>query len=77
MSDDQKKIKGIAEIVRVIIQLYDSKKEIDQYAIAARICGKYHIQTPKFTEIMLSIPDNYKEKIIPLLKVKPIRTASG
>eukprot|EP00770_Monocercomonoides_exilis_P007124 MONOS_7086.1-p1 / transcript=MONOS_7086.1 / gene=MONOS_7086 / organism=Monocercomonoides_exilis_PA203 / gene_product=histone acetyltransferase-related / transcript_product=histone acetyltransferase-related / location=Mono_scaffold00235:21392-23931(+) / protein_length=589 / sequence_SO=supercontig / SO=protein_coding / is_pseudo=false len=41
------------------------------------IPGKYSISVPKFTDIILAIPDDYREKILPILKVKPVRTASG
>ena len=32
---------------------------------------------PKVVDIINSIPENYKSKLTPYLKVKPIRTASG
>lgn len=32
---------------------------------------------PKLMDIMSAIPENYKNKLIPLLKAKPVRTASG
>lgn len=33
--------------------------------------------TPKIVDIIAAIPDKYKNTLIPILKVKPIRTASG
>lgn len=32
---------------------------------------------PKIVEILSAIPEDYKEKLIPILKAKPVRTASG
>ena len=32
---------------------------------------------PKIVDIIAAIPEQYKNKIIPLIKAKPVRTASG
>jgi elongator complex protein 3 len=34
-------------------------------------------KAPKLVEIISALPDNYKSKLTPLLKAKPVRTASG
>ena len=33
--------------------------------------------TPKMTDLMAAIPEKYRNTIVPFLKVKPVRTASG
>lgn len=33
--------------------------------------------TPKIVDIIAAIPEKYKNTLIPILKVKPVRTASG
>ena len=33
--------------------------------------------TPKIVDIIQAIPEKYKNTLIPMLKVKPVRTASG
>jgi hypothetical protein len=71
MSLEQKRIKGIADIVQEIINLYLSGKDIDQQIICSKICslwniificflGKYGISVPKFTDIILAIPEEYR-----------------
>jgi elongator complex protein 3 len=32
---------------------------------------------PKLVDIISAVPENYKQKLVPLLKAKPVRTASG
>ena len=32
---------------------------------------------PKLIDIISAIPENYKKKLLPILKAKPVRTASG
>ncbi len=34
-------------------------------------------KAPKLVEIISALPENYKNKLTPLLKAKPVRTASG
>ena len=34
-------------------------------------------RAPKLVDIISAIPENYKNKLLPLLKAKPVRTASG
>lgn len=40
--------------------------------------AKYKMKgTPKIVDIIAGLPENYKDKLTPFLKGKPIRTASG
>lgn len=32
---------------------------------------------PKLVDLVAAVPENYKEKLLPVLKTKPVRTASG
>lgn len=32
---------------------------------------------PKLVDIISAIPESYKKKLLPILKAKPVRTASG
>jgi len=34
-------------------------------------------RVPKIVDIISAIPENYKNKLLPYLKAKPVRTASG
>ncbi len=34
-------------------------------------------KVPKIVDILSAIPENYKSKLLPYLKAKPVRTASG
>ncbi|KAK2962129.1 putative Elongator complex protein 3 [Blattamonas nauphoetae] len=74
---EEKTLKGITEIVKTIIDKFLAKEHIDQHQIVSSVCGKYGISVPKFTDVILAIPDEYREKVLPILKVKPVRTASG
>ena len=71
-------IKTIAEIVNNLIKSYEKNEPINLVKLKSQISKKYKIKKmPKVVDIINSIPENYKSKLTPYLKVKPIRTASG
>lgn len=71
-------IKCIAEIVNNIISSYEKNQPINLTKVKAQISRKYKLRSiPKIVDIIASLPENYKDKLTPYLKVKPIRTASG
>ena len=71
-------IKTIAEIVTNLIKSYEKNEPIDIVKLKSKISKKYKLKNmPKIVDIINSIPENYKHKLTPYLKVKPVRTASG
>ena len=71
-------IKTIAEIVNNLIKSYEKNESIDIVKLKSKISKKYKLKNmPKIVDIINSIPENYKSKLTPYLKVKPVRTASG
>lgn len=68
----------MGEIVSVVIQAYREGRDINLSKIKCDICSRYRLQNqPKIVEIINAIPDQYRKVLLPLLKAKPIRTASG
>eukprot|EP00475_Leptophrys_vorax_P002487 TRINITY_DN11391_c0_g2_i1.p1 TRINITY_DN11391_c0_g2~~TRINITY_DN11391_c0_g2_i1.p1 ORF type:complete len:568 (+),score=144.05 TRINITY_DN11391_c0_g2_i1:154-1704(+) len=52
--------------------------DIDIYKIINKYTGKNLLdKAPKFVDIIAGVPSAYRKKLMPYLKVKPIRTASG
>lgn len=80
MSIDTKElsIKVVTEIVNKLISAYDKKEPVNLSKLKQDIGKKYKVPTlPKLVEIIASLPENYKDKLTPFLKAKPVRTASG
>ncbi|KAG5440201.1 hypothetical protein PCANB_001770 [Pneumocystis canis] len=78
--EKEKMIKVCGEIVRKLIHIYESGKymNINLNGIKQEICKKYRLSyQPRLMDIIGIIPDFYKPYLLPKLKVKPIRTASG
>lgn len=80
MSVDSKEatIKTIAEIVNQLINSYEKGENVNLSRMKQDISRRYKLaKMPKLVDIIASLPENYKEKLTPYLKAKPIRTASG
>ncbi|AET40910.1 Elongator subunit ELP3 Ecym_7057 [Eremothecium cymbalariae DBVPG len=55
-----------------------STREINLNGLITRYSKKYKLkQQPRLTDIITSIPDQHKKYLLPKLKAKPVRTASG
>ena len=55
-----------------------STKDINLNGLIIKYSKKYKLkQQPRLTDIINSIPDQYKKYLLPKLKAKPVRTASG
>jgi elongator complex protein 3 len=71
-------IKAITEIVNLLIQVHKEGKVIHLNRVKQDVCAKYQIATqPKTVDIINAIPEQYKKALLPALKAKPVRTASG
>jgi elongator complex protein 3 len=72
------KIKCITQIVGELIKAYDKNEKINLSKLKQEFSKKNKLSSaPKIVEILAAIPESHKEKLIPLLKAKPVRTASG
>ncbi|KAJ4459042.1 putative Elongator complex protein 3 [Paratrimastix pyriformis] len=71
------RVVAISQIVATMISKLEKHENIDVKPIFKQIAGKFGISIPKIVEVMIAIPEEYREALVPLLKVKPVRTASG
>ena len=71
-------IQAVSETVNALIKAYDSQVSINLSKIKAEISKKYKLSyIPKLVDIIAAVPDDYKTKLLPYIKAKPVRTASG
>jgi len=76
--DTSTQITAITEIVNLLIQVHKEGKVVHLNRVKQDVCAKYHVATqPKTVDIINAIPEQYKKTLLPALKAKPIRTASG
>ena len=71
-------MKNIAEIITRLIEVYEKREKVVLNNLIHEITRKNKVpKAPKLVDIISALPDNYKNKLTPLLKAKPVRTASG
>ena len=68
----------INDIVQTMIERYDNGEEIDVSKLKSQMAKKHHLHcAPKQVDIIAAIPDSHRPFLLPLIKSKPVRTASG
>jgi elongator complex protein 3 len=69
---------AVTEIVNSLIKLHLEARKIDINILKSQISVKYGLShQPKTVDIIAAIPEQYKDILLPIVKTKPIRTASG
>ena len=70
--------RAITEIVSTLVSSYDRGKQINLTQVKKQTAAKYKLsKVPKLVEIIAALPDSHRDKLLPYLKAKPVRTASG
>lgn len=71
-------VKTISEIIQVLIQAHKDGRSINLSTVKSQCAQKNgYPGIPKTVEIIAAIPENWKKFILPKIRAKPIRTASG
>ena len=61
-----------------LIKAYDSGQSVSLNEVRAKISKKHgYGGVPRLVDIISAIPDDYKKALLPKLRARPIRTASG
>lgn len=77
-SEAERTIQACAEIVSELHRAIQSDRSINLNALKAATCAKYQLQNqPKLVDIIAAIPESQKVLLLPRLRAKPVRTASG
>ena len=78
LAGSSKDLVAIAEVVSSLVKAYDAQIPINLSKIKADMAKKHKLGSiPKLVDIIAALPDDYKDKILPYIKAKPVRTASG
>mmetsp|Transcript_14236 Transcript_14236/g.38587 ORF Transcript_14236/g.38587 Transcript_14236/m.38587 type:complete len:586 (-) Transcript_14236:641-2398(-) len=78
LDPEEARVRAVAETVAALIQAVKEGKDIDLNTLKTRVSRKYNLaRTPKLVEIIAAVPEEHKASLLPQLKAKPVRTASG
>lgn len=65
-------------IAAELIKAHDANQTVSLNELRAKMSKKYGFGgVPRLVDIISAIPDDYKKALLPKLKARPIRTASG
>ncbi|XP_027970195.1 elongator complex protein 3 [Eumetopias jubatus] len=68
----------IGDVIKQLIEAHEQGKDIDLNKVKTRTAAKYGLAAqPRLVDIIAAVPPQYRKVLVPKLKAKPIRTASG
>lgn len=68
----------VSDIVGQLVQAHEQGKDVNLNKIKSAAARKYGLPNqPRLVDIIAAVPPAYKKALLPKLKAKPIRTASG
>ncbi|KAK6188273.1 hypothetical protein SNE40_004485 [Patella caerulea] len=68
----------VSEIVNELIKADQEGKDINLNKVKTKISSKYGLPSqPRLVDIIAAVPNQFKKALLPKLKAKPVRTASG
>lgn len=78
MSREERMVIVIGEIIQELLKCHDEKKDVNLNRLKTKISSKYGLETsPRLVDIIAAVPHEAKKVLLPKLKAKPVRTASG
>lgn len=71
-------VRACSDIIAELIRAHDENRDVNLNALKSRISRQLKLtHQPKLVDIIAAIPEQYRQTLLPRLKAKPIRTASG
>lgn len=71
-------IQAVAEVISALVKAFEAQVPINLSKIKAEVSKKHKLSyIPKLVDIIAAVPEEYKSKLLPYIKAKPVRTASG
>lgn len=68
----------IGEIIQELLKAHEAKKDVNLNRMKSLVASKYGLDSsPRLVDIIAAVPQDAKKILLPKLRAKPIRTASG
>ncbi|XP_040568134.1 elongator complex protein 3 [Lepeophtheirus salmonis] len=78
LSREERMVLCVSDIIQELIKANDEGKDVNLNRMKNQISSKYQLSTtPRLVDIISAVPLEYKKTLLPKLKAKPVRTASG
>ena len=71
-------LKTCAEIVKSLLEAHEKGQNVNLNELKANVSRKNGSKTvPRLVDIISAVPQEYRDALLPKLRAKPVRTASG
>ncbi|CAG2107883.1 unnamed protein product [Medioppia subpectinata] len=78
LSESELKLMTIQDIIKELLKSLSDGKDVNLTKLKCEVSQKYGLQSqPRLVDIISCIPYEHKQLLLPKLRAKPIRTASG
>jgi len=78
LSREERQVLVIGEIIQELLKAHEAKKDVNLNRMKSLISSKYGLDSsPRLVDIIAAVPQDAKKILLPKLRAKPIRTASG
>lgn len=78
LSREERLVLCIGDIIAELIVAHKEGRDVQLNKLKTRIASKYGLETsPRLVDIIAAVPLDHKKTLVPKLKAKPVRTASG
>ncbi|KAM4040231.1 elongator complex protein 3 [Anomaloglossus baeobatrachus] len=68
----------IADVIKQLLEAHEQGKDVNLNKLKTKTSAKYGLSAqPRLVDIIAAVPPQYRKVLLPKLKAKPIRTASG
>ncbi|KAI5619968.1 elongator complex protein 3 [Silurus asotus] len=68
----------ITDVIKQLVEAHEQGKDINLNKVKTKTSAKYGLSAqPRLVDIIAAVPPQYRRVLVPKLKAKPIRTASG
>jgi len=77
-SRDELLLLCINDVITELVAAHKEGKDVNLNKTKTRLASKYGLETsPRLVDIIAAVPSEYKKVLVPKLRAKPVRTASG
>ncbi|KAM5163784.1 elongator complex protein 3 [Mantella aurantiaca] len=71
-------MKTVADIIKQLLEAHEQGKDVNLNKLKTKTSAKYGLSAqPRLVDIIAAVPQQHRKVLVPKLKAKPIRTASG
>lgn len=68
----------VGEIVQELVRAQNEGRDVNLNKLKTRVSSKYGLKSsPRLVDIIAAVPQEHKKVLLPKLRAKPVRTASG